>query len=83
MIPKFVPSFTNGLLLLIFVYKIMINGAEIANSFTLYSFVILGSRLMNDAAFFQPGSGKLTFRSHLSESERAAVKKVASGKNNN
>ena len=22
----------------------------------------LGSRLMNDAAFFQPGSGKLTFR---------------------
>lgn len=39
-----------------------------------------GSRLMNDTAFFQPGNGKLTFRSHLSDSERAAVKKVASGK---
>ena len=38
-----------------------------------------GSRLVNDAAFFQPGSGKLTFRSHLSEAERTAVKKVANG----
>ena len=38
-----------------------------------------GSRLMNDTAFFQPGNGKLTFRSHLTVSERAAVKKVASG----
>jgi hypothetical protein len=38
-----------------------------------------GSRLLNDAAFFQPGTGKLTFRSHLSESERLAVKKVARG----
>jgi hypothetical protein len=39
-----------------------------------------GSRLLNDAAFLQPGNGKLTFRSHLTDTERAAVKKVATGR---
>lgn len=38
-----------------------------------------GSRLLNDAAFVQPGSGKLTFRSHLTDIERTAVRKVAGG----
>lgn len=34
---------------------------------------------LNEDAFFQPESGKLTFKSHLSETERTAVRKVANG----
>ena len=34
---------------------------------------------MNDESFFQPETGKLTFKSHLKPVERSAVRKVASG----
>ena len=34
---------------------------------------------MNDESFFQPETGKLTFKSHLNPTEREAVKKVTRG----
>merc|ERR1712083_16431 len=34
---------------------------------------------LNDDSFFQPETGKLTFKSHLKPAERNAVRKVASG----